>query len=137
MSAEVGLMLDFTSPCGRYKLTFEDNGRVGYAYLKVGNEIVADVWLFNRCEAPTEPEWTDRSKIPFANSKAYVLPGGTLQTPVSPDDVLVEWDDESSETVAYVYICEDLFGVLAPGTKPGYARYAAKDSPLAKVLEVE
>jgi hypothetical protein len=28
------LMLNFVSPCGSYMLTFEDDGKVAYAYMK-------------------------------------------------------------------------------------------------------
>ncbi len=132
-----GIMLDFISPCGQYKLTFDDDGKVAYAYLKENGNIIADVWLYNRCKTPKVPEWTDRSKIPFANSEGYILPEGKMEDTVSINDVLVDWDDNDSEIVAYIYVFEDLFGVIGPGDKPGYARYASKNSRLARVMNIE
>ncbi len=133
-----GLMLDFTSPYGNYILTFEDDGKVAYAYLKKGCKIIGDVWLYNRCPTPDLPEWTDKNKIHFANCRDFMMPEGRLHLPVLIEDVLVNWEDdrEVKESVAYIYIFEDLFGVVGPGDKPGYARFARADSPLAKVMEI-
>jgi hypothetical protein len=130
------LMLNFASPDGHHVLTFEDDGKVAYAYLKENEKIVGDVWLYNRCPTPEEPEWVDRDKIPFANSKAYVT-GGSMERTLRPKDVLVDWESDSRGPVAYVYIFEDLYGVLGVGDKPGYARFASKDGPLAKVMVID
>ena len=132
------LMLDFVSPCGDYVLTFEDDGRVAYAYLKRCSEsaIVGDVWLYNRCPTPADPEWTDREKIPFANSREYTDPCATMQRQVGPADVLVAWESEDSGPVAYVYVFEDLLAVVGVGDMPGYARFAVRDCRLARVMEI-
>ena len=37
-------------------------------------------------------------------------------------------------TDKYVYIFEDLYGVLGVEDEPGYARFAIKDGPLARVM---
>src|SRR5437879_1011930 len=43
----------FSENCKRSVL-IEDNGRVGYAYLfDADGQICGDVWLYNRCSAPT------------------------------------------------------------------------------------
>ena len=73
-------------------------------------EIVGDVWLFNRCQAPAEPQWRERSLIPLALSRGYLAEGGVILASVH--------------------------GVLGVGDKPGYAWLVAKSSPLAnEVLE--
>lgn len=131
-------MLDFMSPCGRYKLSFEDNGKVAYAYLKERQsaEILGDVWLYNRCEAPTDQEWKDPTNIPFANLRENINDQGRLEKPITMSDVLVNWEYEEEIPVAYVYIEGNLFGVVGVGDKPGYARNAIKDGRLAKVMEI-
>jgi len=43
MESTNDLLLGFVSPCGKYALTFEDDGKVAYAYLKEENRIVGDV----------------------------------------------------------------------------------------------
>jgi hypothetical protein len=130
-------MLSFVSPCGSFTLTFEDDGRVAYAYLKQGAVVVGDVWLYNRCLAPTEPEWSDPAKIPFANPQEFISENARVETDVEKRDVLVDWEYEADGVVAYVYLFEDLVGVLGVGDKPGYARHAVKDGPLARVMEIE
>lgn len=131
------ITLNFRSPCGSCELAFEDNGKVAYAYLKTSNEIVGDVWLYNRCPSPIAPEWSDRSKIPFANSAEYIEEQGRLLRPVQREDVLVNWETDDHGPVAYIYIFEDLYGVVGINDKPGYARFAKKDNRLAKVMEIE
>lgn len=131
------LMLNFKSPLDSFTLTFEDNGKVAYAYLKEENKCVGDTWLYNRCLTPELPEWTDRDKIPFANSKDYTNEDGRMKKDIEVDDVLVDWEDEEQGPVAYIYIFEDLYGVVGVNDKPGYARYATKDSPVARVMDIE
>lgn len=131
------IVLNFSSPCGRYTLTFEDDGKVGYAYLKEGDKIVGDVWLYNRCETPSKPEWKDRSKAPFANPSGYAAEGGTVREKIEPNAVKVNWEEDTGKLEAYVYIFEDLYGILGVGDKPGFARHALKNGPLAKIIEIE
>lgn len=131
------LILQFEAPRGAYRLTFEDDGKVAYAYLKRDSNIVGDVWLYNRCAAPQAAEWMDRSKIPFANPIAFIVEGGRVIREVRAEDVNVNWEYENESPVAYVYVFEDLYGVVGDGDKPGYARYAVKDGPLARVMEIE
>jgi len=131
------LTLNFKSPCNLFVLTFEDNNRVAYAYLKSEGKIVGDVWIYNRCETPNSPEWTDRNNIPFANCNGYMSEGGLMKREVEIDDVLVDWEQDKTGPIAYVYIFEDLYGVVGINDKPGYARFAIKDSKIAKVMEIE
>ena len=65
------------------------------------------MWLYNRCEAPAEPEWRDPSLIPLTLSREYLAEGGRIVASV--------------------------LGALGVGDKPGYARLVAKSSPLAKL----
>jgi hypothetical protein len=131
------LLLEFVSPCGKYALTFDDDGKVAYAYLKKGKRIVGDVWLYNRCETPEVTEWKDRNNIPFANCKGYMREEGKLKDPVGPDEVHVKWGSDDKNPVAYVYVFENLLGVVGVGDKPGYARFAIRNGRLAKVMIIE
>jgi hypothetical protein len=130
-------MLNFKAPSGGYALTFEDNGKVAYAYLKSNGCIVGEVWLYNRCAAPETSEWLDPNNIPFANCRGFVMDGGQMQRKVGKRDVLVDWEEENGTPVAYIYIFGDLYGVVGVNDKPGYARFASRDSRLAQVLELE
>jgi hypothetical protein len=123
---------DFASPCGVFKLTFDDDGKVAYAYLKQGRTILGDVWVYNRCPTPDQPEWKDRTKVPFANSKAYVKEDGHLDEPVTLDDIKVDWQYADEQPKAHVYLFGDLVAIVGVGDKPGYSRFASKDGPLAK-----
>jgi hypothetical protein len=131
------LVLGFDSPCGKYKLVFDDDGNVAYAYLKKGDTIVGDVWLYNRCETPDETEWKDRNIIPFANCKSYMREEGRMENAVGPEDVQVEWIGIEENPLAYVYVFENLLGVIGEGDKPGRAKFALRDGPLARILVTE
>jgi hypothetical protein len=117
-------------------LTFEDDGKVAYAYLKRGNQVVSAVWLYNRCVDPGATEWANPENIPFANHGEYLREEGRLQRVVQPDDVQVEWENEDGEATAYVYIFGDLYGILGTFGKLGHARFALKDGPLALKMVV-
>lgn len=136
MEAAAGFVADYASPFNDYVLTFDDDGRVAYAYLKRDGRIVGDVWIYNRREAPERPEWSDRSKAPFANPAAHTLAEGRPTAPVGPDDVRVEWGREDGRQTAYIQLCGDLVAVVGEGDKPGRCKFAAKDGPLARRLVV-
>ncbi len=132
------LMLSFPSPCGGYTLFFEDDGKVAYAYLHDShNAIIGDVWLYNRCAAPTCAEWQDKKNIPFANCQGYMSEEGRMTRQIIAMDVALEWEYENGRPEAYVYIVDDLYGIVGPGDKPGFARFATRNGPLARTIEVE
>lgn len=114
-----------------YSAIFEDDGKVAYAYLRKGADIVGDVWLYNHGEAPTEPEWEDPSRMPFANPKEFTNPD--LFEPVrDASEVSFEW--EENQPALLILIRGDLYARLIPGSKPGWSKLAIKDGPLALVL---
>jgi len=134
----MSLYLRFEAPDGGLSLVVEDDGRVAYAYLHRANEVVAHVWIYNRCPASSDPEWDDPSKLPFANSSEYMSEDGYVMGPVDRGDVVVTWesDESGADPVAYIYLFEDLVAVIGVGDKPGYARFAIKDNPLAQVMDI-
>ena len=127
------ILADFVSPCGLFQLTFEDDGKVAYAYLKQGNAIVGDVWLYNRCPTPEEPEWKDRTKMPFANSRAFTRDEGHFRKSVALDDIRVEWQYENEQPTACLYLCGETRGNGRCRRQAGllavcFARWAARTS---------
>lgn len=134
-SEPAGVLRRFYSEDRRYSLLIEDNGRVSYAYLFDGDgRICGDVWLYNRCSAPTEPEWGDKEKAPFANPTAYINHTEEFSLPTSASDVSIEWERQIGHCVARVFVRLKLIAKLGDGTKPGWAVLAGRDGPLAKVL---
>lgn len=139
MSYRQELMLDFTSPCGSYLLTIEDDGKVAYAYLKekAAGTIVGDVWLYNRCPSPADPEWSDPANAPFANPQAYVSSEARVLEEVGDCNFIVDWEGAETDVVAYIYLFGDLLAVVGVGDRPGYARLATTSNRLARVMEIE
>ncbi|RYD18752.1 MAG: hypothetical protein EOP88_21500 [Verrucomicrobiaceae bacterium] len=128
------MLLNFKSPCGSHLLTLEADGKVAYAYLQSDGSIVGDLWLYNQASTPLEPEWRDRKNIPFSNSREFVVDDGKLDPEPSVGDVRVEWKSDDRGTVAYIYFSNVFHGVVGVGDRPGYARLAGKDGPVARVL---
>ena len=126
----------FHDPDRGFSVIFEDDGRVAYAYLlDADNTILADVWLYNRCESPSSPEWGDPARAPFANPSEYVRSDLNVAAVDDISDVTVTWHhDETATPTAAVHIRGDRFAVLRPGDRPGASLLAAKDGPLAKIL---
>ena len=129
------LLIENRSADGEYAAVFEDDGRVAYAYLCKGRDIVGDVWLYNHGTAPVEPEWEDPSRMPFANPREFTNHG--LFEPVKDaSEVGFEWS-EGDPPALLIFIRGDLFAKLIPGSKPGWSKLAIKDGPLALVLPEE
>jgi hypothetical protein len=123
----------FSNPDTGSAVIFEDNGRVAYAYwLAAGGGITGDVWLYNRCEAPPEPEWVDRSKAPFANPRSYAKTDAGFELPRQASDVEVAWLAEG--TRAAILIGGRVVALLEAGARPGWSVATQKDGPLALVL---
>jgi hypothetical protein len=134
MGPENDVLAEFNSPCGEFKLTIDDDGKVAYAYLKKGITILGDVWLYNRCSTPEQPEWVDRRNLPFANCREFTTEEGRFDQAIALDDTQVEWEYEDGLPRALVYVSRRLVATVGVNDKPGYCRFASKDGPLAKVL---
>ncbi|MGJ4906677.1 hypothetical protein ACQR10_09260 [Bradyrhizobium sp. HKCCYLRH2060] len=130
-----GFLRDFVSPDGSATIVVEDDGRVAYAYwLDASGSISGDVWLYNRCPAPQQPEWHDREAAPYANPAAFVDQASEFSPPSAASSISVNWDLLGSETAACVCVSEVLLAKLTKASKPGWSRLAAKDGPLALCL---
>lgn len=136
MADSMGFSFKITSKIAKQTVVIDDDGRVAYAYLlDVDDQLCGDVWLYNRCVAPIDPEWRDRGMAPFANPKEYVR-DVEFVPPVSGDEFSVRWDNTNDGYVATVLLRGNIFATLKEGVKPGWAVLAKKDGPLAKVLGV-
>ena len=128
----------FSSPSGRRTIVVEDNGKVCYAYLlDERREIFGDVWLYNRCPTPVEPEWQEKADGPFANPASCSRQDSSFRLPVSVGDISVEWSEARGVETARIYLSNRYFAKLVDGAKPGWSLLAAKDGPLAQVLREE
>ncbi|GLH82246.1 hypothetical protein SSBR45G_71550 [Bradyrhizobium sp. SSBR45G] len=87
-----GFFQEFASPDGDATIVVEDDGRVAYAYwLNAKGAICGDVWLYNRCPAPQQPEWTDRNAAPYANPAAFVDQTVAFAPPAAVSSLTVAW----------------------------------------------
>lgn len=124
----------FTDHKSGFSVIFDDDGRVAYAYLlDEQGSMVADVWLYNCCETPEQPEWASPDNMPFANSLAFSRDHTSFSGVGDISDVSIHWPD-SQDIEAQVNIRGELFARLVEGSKPGWCCMAKKDGPLAKVL---
>ena len=139
LAVETDILLEFTDPASGYCVVFEDDGRVAYGYLiDPGNEIIADVWLYNRCATPREPEWRTPDLLPFANPMEYAKDHSGFRPVENASEVAVAWAAlDTSRMRAIITIRGRVFGIMENGTKPGWAFMAAKSGPLARVLKID
>jgi hypothetical protein len=130
--ASKGFERRFADAQGRCAVLVEDDGRVAYAYLLDPDGVVCgDVWLYNRCEAPLEPEWRNRGLAPFANPVGYAVAAPLFPLPQTGSEIQVEWSGDHAD----VMVDGTLVARLAQGLRPGFSIQALKDGPLAKVLK--
>lgn len=132
----VDILVQFDDEQTGCSVTIDDDGRVAYAYLRASDgAIIADVWLYNRCPTPERPAWDRRPTEPFANPKDFVRTDISFALPETEADFTVGWQlEDPSDPKVLIYVREELWGIVAPGTKPGFSRLAKIDGPLAKVL---
>ena len=124
-----GTLLQVKDPSSARSVIVEDDGRVAYAYLLDGKEIIADVWLYNVAPTPDEPDWKDRSQMPFLNPRAYCVSVTAVRVSEN-SDINCRWSESGVE----VMIDGILTARLEKGSRPGWSRLAAKAGPLAKPL---
>ena len=112
----------------------EDDDKVCYAYLVVDESISSDVWLYNVCDAPSEPEWIEGGEMPFANSVAYI--SSERMNPITtPSDVALDWISKTDSCLEVrVKVRGVVHALLRSGAKPGWCRLAVKSSPIARPL---
>jgi hypothetical protein len=135
MSSEDGFTTRFVSSSDESAVIIEDDGRVAYAYLLDSNgTICSDVWLYNRCPAPVEPEWHDPANLPFANPASFMRESSRFALPRSARDFIVAWDNAGGVLVAKIHLNDHYFARLEAGAKPGWSTLAIKEGPLAQVL---
>lgn len=126
----------FPSPDDAWAVVFEDNGRVAYAYLfDESSRIHGDVWLYNRCPAPAEPEWTSPTLLPFANPQAYARALAPDELPASADEVAVQWYEGVEGWEPEILVRGRRLARLAVGANPGWSALAIIDGPLALVWD--
>ncbi len=115
-----------------YSLKIHDDGRVAYAYLYEGEDIVGDVWLYNQQEPPQTSFWLPED-VPFLNPKEYLTGNATIKPILDVSEVRCEWT-ESKDTgliEAAIYIRDKFIASVAVGDKPGWSVLVSKDGPLA------
>ena len=116
-------------------VVIDDDGKTIYAYLRDHERIVGDVWLSNCGPAPEKPEWRDKSKLPFCNPATFCVEDRRT-VPEEYEELEVRWTSDGDRCrYAEIYHSEQRIALIAPGTKPGWSRNAAKDNSIAKRLE--
>ena len=117
-------------------LVIDDDGRVAYAFLRgPDDEIIGDVWLYNRTPCPQPPDWTDPTQAPFLNpeSMARTLEG---RLPTS-DELTVAWTLDGVLLLADVKLRGELLARVSPGSAPGWNVLALEAGPCALPFPVE
>ena len=75
--------------------------------------------------------------LPFANPMEFAKDHSGFTPVEDASEVIVGWIPLSDDRMrAIISIRGDVFGIMENGTEPGLSLMAAKDGPLAKVLEV-
>jgi hypothetical protein len=111
-------------------LVVDDDGRVAYAYLLVGEDIVADVWLYNVVVTPQRPDWRCDSALPFLNPARHCRADESLPRIASAANLSCTWSPDGVE----LFIDGVLAARLSTGYTPGESRLARDRGPLARPL---
>ncbi|MDB4924068.1 hypothetical protein [Mucilaginibacter sp.] len=117
-----------------YSIVIKDDGRVAYAYLYEGEDIIGDVWLYNQQEAPAISFWREED-MPFLNPKEYLLKDASIKPITNDSDIRCEWTESLNDGLIEVgiSICDKFIACISSGSKPGWSVFVVKDGPLAYV----
>jgi hypothetical protein len=124
------LLMRFDAPGSTLALMLEDDGKVAYAYLLDGEEIVGDVWLYNVAESPEEIELV-QSAMPFLNPRKFCREDKV--TRLTEESVI---DCNWSNHGVTLSVDGVLMARLEMGAKPGWSKLAACPGPLANPLNI-
>lgn len=125
----------FKDDTGDFEVWIDDCDKVCSAFLRHHDEVVGDVWLFNRGETPPEPEWRDKNNIPFKNSLEFAFPALVYKLPQGADDCSVEWSRHLGKVIATISFHDRVVAILMEGELPGWSAMARRDGPLAKRID--
>lgn len=128
------VLLTFAHESG-CSVVIDDDGRVAYAYLRgPDDDIIGDVWLFNRIAAKTPADWTDPTQAPFLNPPELARPfEGKLPR---AKDLSVQWTLDGPLLLADVHVRGQLLARLSPGSTPGWSVLALAAGPCAQPFPV-
>jgi hypothetical protein len=117
-----------------YSLVIADDGRVAYAHLYEGEDIIGDVWLYNQQEAPAVSFWQPED-LPFLNPTEYLAKEAAIKPITDKNEIRCEWTESTSDGLIEVgiYIRDKFIASVASGAKPGWSVLVVKDGPLALV----
>ena len=117
-----------------YSVAIEDDGRVAYAHLYEGEDIVGDVWLYNQQEPPATSFWLPED-MPFLNPKQYLAKDASIKPIANEQEIRWEWTESKDDGTIEVgiYIRDKFIASVAVGSKPGWSVLVARDGPLAYV----
>lgn len=124
------LLLTFSHESG-CSVVIDDDGRVAYAFLRgPDDEIIGDVWLFNRIAVRTPIDWADPTQAPFLNPPELARPfEGKLP---SAKELSVQWTLDGPLLLADVTVRGQLLARLSPGSTPGWNVLALAPGPCAQ-----
>ncbi|MCA9034036.1 MAG: hypothetical protein KDA91_02845 [Planctomycetaceae bacterium] len=134
--ADHGFMLNACNSVSGRLAVVEDNGIVGWLYLTetAGRKPVADVWLYNRINAPAAKQVQSYRGSPPPAPTGFVT-DAAIQTPGEGDSWLFQWS-EDGESVALLRDGQAM-AWLSADSKSGYTRLLLKDGPWGKQWDQE
>lgn len=125
----------FSKEDTRFSVILEDDDKVCYLYLLQNEDIVGDVWLYNKAMLPKEVDWKTQ-ELPFLNPGEFTLKNDKLFPIEDFAEISVDWQFQNENLdYASVFLSGINIAILKLGSKPGWSIGAAKDGPLAKVLK--
>lgn len=127
---KTAVLLTFAHESG-CSVVIDDDGRVAYAYLRGPDEdIIGDVWLFNRIDVKTPVDWADPTQAPFPNPPQLARPfEGKLPR---AKDLDVRWTLDGPLLLADVLVRGQVLARLSPGSTPGWNVLALAVGPCAQ-----
>lgn len=118
-----------------YSVIIEDDTIVAYVYLMLGEEIIGDVWLYNRITPPENYKWS-RENLPLLLPPRLIKGKQILIDPPATTDFKLKWEgNEQSNLLEVQVTLHERKVILKPGELPGWSSEVLQDSRFAKALK--
>ncbi len=115
-----------------FSIVIEDNGYVAYAYLLKNEDIISELWLYNRGNILYD-NWDNISEDDFPLQNLDCFINKTIK-PISTDkDINIKWSfNDDNNIKAYIFIHDELIGSLESKEPIGFSKLVFQDTPIAK-----
>lgn len=126
----------FNTKANKHSIIIEDNNYVAYAYLLYNNDIISEVWLYNKGELKYN-NWDNISEedFPLQNLESYI--DKNIAPIIDDSEIEVKWFAVNNIVIVHIFIRNELTAIMKSNNKIGISLLVNTNTPIAKMYTPE